>query len=87
MIPCLKISIFIQKVKRKLKLSKFDLSSFKSFLTLFLGIFLLTHFRHPSIMENPIAIVSKLKIDEYVWDYVVARSFYLQNDRRDDNLK
>lgn len=87
MIPCQRISTFIQKAKRKLKLSKFDLSSFKSFLTLFSGNFLLTPFRHPSIMENPIAIVSKLKIDEYVWDYVVARSFYLQNDRRDDNLK
>lgn len=37
-------------------------------------------------MENPISVVSKLKIDEYLWDYVVARSFYLQNDRRDDNL-
>lgn len=38
-------------------------------------------------MENPISILSKLKIDEYLWDYVSARSFYLQNDKRDDYLK
>jgi hypothetical protein len=35
------------------------------------------------IMENPLSIVSKIRMDEYMWDYVVARSFYLQNDRRD----
>ena len=37
-------------------------------------------------MMNPLSIVSKIKMDEYMWDYVVERSFYLINDKRDEKL-
>ncbi len=37
-------------------------------------------------MMNPIPIVKKIRIDEFMWDYIRARSEYLQSDRRDEKI-